>query len=255
MALRARRLRSTFLSPHCAQMLPTIASGSSNRGKKNPGAAARAKAKLAAEAAGLPVSNAAVDPSRFALIPTEDAPKRKRKAGEFKLPTQLRDGAQLHLPHGAKFTQEKHLPASSVPGQAAIEALFTSKRRGAQTSDVFTAGVDMYYEDEGDHSAQVVLHDADPQRSSRHRRRRLQQHHNWTELLSSGVVELYLRYKHTQVDVAGQHDSATSCSCSRRTLHITLADWDGAFRCTMRAYSNTQYTCSEPRYSALGLQL
>lgn len=208
-------------------MLPTLAPGTSKRGKKNREAAARVKAKFAAEAAGEPVPTPTVDRSRFAPIPIDEAPKRKRKPGEVKLPAQLRDGTQLHLPHGAKFIQERNLPPSSVPGQAAIEALL-SRRGATQPTNVFVPGVDLQYEDDGEHEVRLELHDPYTQGSSRHRRRRLKQHQNWNDLVSTDIMEEYLRQKHTQLDAPGRQTDGTACGCTRRTLTVTLVDWDGA---------------------------
>lgn len=209
-------------------MLPTLASGSSTRGRKNRDAALRALAKVGGEIPGQLPPAPVVDPSRFNVIPAKDAPKRKRKPGELKLPPELRDGAVLHLPHGESYTQAPRLPPSAIAGRAAIEAFLTSKDNGGKAERVFVPGVDMLFGDFGEgHDVQLEVYGPAAQAASRHRRRRLQQHENWTRLVSIELVERYLLYKHSP----GKHDTGTqelrSCSCVRRLLNITLADWDG----------------------------
>lgn len=211
-------------------MLPTIASGSSTRGRKNRDAALRALAKVGSEipVQTPPATAPAIDPSRFAVIPTKEAAKRKRKPGELKLPAELRDGAVLHLPRGETYTQAPRLPASAIPGRAAIEAFLTSKHNGGKVERVFVPGVDMLFGDFGEGvEEQLELYGPATQAASRHRRRRLKQHENWTRLVSVQLLEQYLLHKYSH----GEHDARMqerpSCSCVRRVLTVTLADWDG----------------------------
>lgn len=211
-------------------MLPTLASGSSKRGRKNYDAALRALAKVRGESAQPTTSAQAVDPSRFEIIATQDAPKRKRKPYELKLPGPLRDHAVMHLPLNETYTQAPHLPPSSVPGRAAIEALLTSKRQGGKVEKVFVPGVDMLFGDYGEgHDEELQVYSHAVQVASRHRRRRLKQHENWTSLITAGLVERYLLYKYSH----GEHDARlgdrVACACVRRTLNITLADWDSEY--------------------------
>lgn len=220
-------------------MLPTLASGSSKRGRKNHDAALRALAKVNGQQT-LPDANTpAIDVSRFDIILTKDAPKRKLKPHELKLPNELRDNAQLHLPRGAKYTQAARLPPSSVPGRAAIEALLTSSRTGATKEDVFVPGIDALFGDEGEgHVVQFEVYGPTAKAASRHRRRRLKQHENWSSLVTVALVERYLLYKHCH----GEHDArlqATApCACVRRPLNVTLADWD----CERSTLQRTQLT-------------
>lgn len=210
-------------------MLPTLASGSSTRGRKNRDAALRALAKVGGDIPGAaPAPAPAIEASHFELIPTKDAPKRKRKPGELKLPHQLRDGALLHLPRGETYTQAPALPPSATAGRAAIEAFLTSKQNGGKFEHVFVPGVDMLFGDFGEgEEALLEVYGPAAQAASRHRRRRLKQHDNWTRLVSAELVERYLLYKHSH----GEHDSLMqelrSCTCARRLLTVTLADWDG----------------------------
>lgn len=210
-------------------MLPTLAGGSSTRGKKNFAAAARVKAKREEEAnskAGS--SQPSIDPSRFELIPVGQARPRKRKAGELKLPADLQAGPVLHLPHGVQYTQAPFLPPSSVPGKAAIEALLSPKRHPRDHKDVFVSGVDLMLGDE-DAGGWFELTTPATAMESRHRRRRLKQHQNWTDLICVDLLERYLLYKHSQQVQRAAQDVLADCACTRRVLHVTLADWDGKY--------------------------
>lgn len=215
-------------SQRTAVMLPTLASGSSKRGRKNHDAALRALSKVTGQPAMSAAADAQpIDPSRFELLPTQDAPKRKRKPYELKLPHELRDNAQLHLPRGATYTQAPRLPPSSVPGRAAVEAMFTSSRPGAKKEDVFVPGVDALFEDHGEGDGpELDVYGPAVQAASRHRRRRLKQHENWSKLVSEALVERYLLYKHGHGEHNTRLQETASCACVRRRLNVTLADWD-----------------------------
>lgn len=221
-----------------ADMLPTIASGSSKRGRKNHDAALRALAKVTGAQPAQPAVDApstGVDASRFEVMSTKDAPKRKRKPYELKLPAQLRDEALLHLPHGEKYTQAPHLPSASVLSRAALEALLTSKSDGNKTARVFEPGVDMLFGDHGEgYDEELEIYGPAAQAASRHRRRRLKQHENWTQLLSIDLLERYLEYKHSPDPRDARAHRLQSCSCARRLLNVTLADWDGTHRTVTR---------------------
>lgn len=207
-------------------MLPTLAAGSSKRSKKNRAAAARVKAAMEGDAEALAVLQPPVDPSRFKLIPTAQVEQRKRKAGELKLPNAVKDGTLVHLPHGNKYTQHKPLPPSSVKGKSALEAFLTSKDVKAGEANIFVAGIDMLFGDDGDDEAHFDVVAPAAQLASRHRRRRLKQHQNWTDLLSTDLLEIYLLRKHSPTHEDSSGSRLPVCACTPRLLTVMLADWD-----------------------------
>lgn len=203
-----------------------------NRGRKRKGAATLSAAQRAAanieQSAGPSQASASVDPASFALIPTALAPKpARRQPGEPRLPKEARDAPVLRLPFGETYTQKHNLPPSAIPGRSAIQAAFSSSAGEHRPA---THGFD----DEDDNFLFPAQHwepnalDRGPTvevASSRHRRRRLQQHVNWNNLISNSLLRLYLDQKHGIRKVTVQRPS---CECVQRVLNVTLAEWDCA---------------------------
>lgn len=186
--------------------------GTRQRPKKNAAAVERANAARAAAAEGAPAPP--VDIAQFALKPLADAPKRRHRPGEPKLPKAARDNTVLRVP-GAKFIQKRHLPAAAQAGVSATQALL-----GTSAADPYRGLVS--FEDRFEEGVFYFGSSSSPEPTSRHRRRRQKQHQNWQELMTEHFMCLYLDQKHGRANPIAD----VPCECRRRALRVVLADWD-----------------------------
>lgn len=210
------------------------------RHKANREAALRVEAGIQGARAGAPSQAASSSRAhaqasseqnrRFALVPLADAPKTKRKAGEPKLPPELRNNVVLEVGNRQKFVQRRDLPPSAVPGVSAADAFFKARRpeehgRGTLPTElmhVMSPGPAIGADSDDDF---IVVTQQVPAQS-RHHRRRVRQHSKWRDSVIPSLVNRYLAQKYG----AGLEtvESEGGCRCGRQTsLSVTFIDWDG----------------------------
>lgn len=175
------------------------------------------------------ISNSKLVDSRTALIPVEQASKKRRLAGAPKLPCALQDYTVLALPHGEKYTQAVYVlpPPGRVGFEMAIKRA-PSKREEEPDflglSDLFNensfeTGMDM----DAVNATRTLVRNA-----GKHQRRRISQWIRWSDSVVPSLMEPFMEYQH--ITKGGRFTPPsihTTCLCKKSQLRLTLARWNG----------------------------
>ncbi|KZV96305.1 hypothetical protein EXIGLDRAFT_765408 [Exidia glandulosa HHB12029] len=166
---------------------------------------------------------------RFALLPSDEVPRARRKRHAPKLPAAARRYEDVVLVVGnKKYKQRQGLPPSSIPGVSAFDAFFS--RTNEREKQIFSERALEYLIpfDDPDYHGPVINVLAQAEGISRHHRKRIAQHFTWRDIIIPSLVPTYFEVQAAQgTSSRPAGGNVAVCTCSRqRSQTVLLADWD-----------------------------